>query len=169
MVLLLLVEFCEWFKVGIDAYMPYQRYQVKPHSSLWFSAACAAAIVHRNDFFCFYEKDKSSASKVNFRKASNCCKRIVEAAKVAYVNKSPSWQKMTKESITSQKLRSRDFWEIASSVLNKSKSGLPPLFSRSEVLYKLLKTFLRTLILMSQVTLYLFSLLELGWNCIIYL
>ena len=45
-VLLLLVEFCEWFKVGIDAYMPCQRYQVKPHSSLWFSAVCAAAIVH---------------------------------------------------------------------------------------------------------------------------
>ena len=51
MVLLLLVEFCEWFKVGSDAYMPYQKYQVKPDSSLWFSAACAAAIVHRNDFF----------------------------------------------------------------------------------------------------------------------
>ena len=38
-------EFCEWVQVGIDVY---RKYQVKPHSSPWFSAACAAAIVHRN-------------------------------------------------------------------------------------------------------------------------
>ena len=41
-------EFCEWVQVGIDVYIPHQKYQVKPHSSPWFSAACAAAIVHRN-------------------------------------------------------------------------------------------------------------------------
>ena len=39
-------EFCEWAQVGIDVYVPYRKYQVKPHSSPWFSAACAAAIVH---------------------------------------------------------------------------------------------------------------------------
>ena len=37
-------EFCEWVRVGIDVYIPY-KYQVKPHSSTWFSAAFAAAIV----------------------------------------------------------------------------------------------------------------------------
>ena len=37
-------EFCEWVQVGIDVYIPYRKYQVKPHSSPWFSAACAAAI-----------------------------------------------------------------------------------------------------------------------------
>ena len=26
-------EFCEWFQVGIDVYIPYRKYQVKPHSS----------------------------------------------------------------------------------------------------------------------------------------
>ena len=44
-------EFCEWVLVGLDVYIPHRKYQVKPHSSPWFSAACAAAIVHRNHFF----------------------------------------------------------------------------------------------------------------------
>ena len=51
--LLLLVNFgigIDW-KVGIDVYIPHRRYQVKPHSLPWFSAACAATIVHRNHFF----------------------------------------------------------------------------------------------------------------------
>ena len=26
-------EFCEWFQVGIDVYVPHRKYQVKPHSS----------------------------------------------------------------------------------------------------------------------------------------
>ena len=49
-------EFCEWVQVGIDVYIPHRKYQVKPHSSPWFSAACAAAIVHRNHFFLFVSK-----------------------------------------------------------------------------------------------------------------
>ena len=44
-------EFCEWVQVGIDVYIPHRKYQVKPHSSPWFSASCAAAIVHGNHFF----------------------------------------------------------------------------------------------------------------------
>ena len=44
-------EFCGWVQVGIDVYIPHCKYQVKPHSSLWFSAACAPAIVHKNHFF----------------------------------------------------------------------------------------------------------------------
>ena len=94
-------EFCEWIRVGIDVCIPHRKYQVKRHSSPWFSAACAADVARRNHFFCLYQKDKSSASKVNVRQASNCCKRVLDAAKLA--NK-------TKESITSQKLGSRDFW-----------------------------------------------------------
>ena len=96
-------KFCEWCQVRIEVYIPHRKYQVKPHLSPWFSAACAATIVHRNLFFCLYQKDKSSDSMVKFRQASNRCKRILEAAKLAYANK-------TKESITSQKLGSRDFW-----------------------------------------------------------
>ena len=119
-------EFCEWIQVGIDVYIPHRKYQVKSHSSPWFSAACAAAIVHRNHFFHTYERGKSD-SKVMFRQASNRCKRVLEAAKLAYANK-------TKESITSKKLGSRDFWRIANSVLNKDKSAILSLFNGPEVL-----------------------------------
>ena len=110
-------EFCEWVQVGIDVYIPHRKYQVKPHSSPWFSPACAAAIAHRNNFFRLHPREKSSDSKVKFRQVSNCCKRVLEAAKLAYPSK-------TKESITSQKLGCRDFWQIANSVLNKGKSAI---------------------------------------------
>ena len=96
-------EFGEWVQVGTDVYIPHLKYQVKPHSCPWFSAACAAAIVHKNHFFCLYQREKSSDSKVKFRQASNRCKKVLEAAKLAYANK-------TKESTTSQKLGSWDFW-----------------------------------------------------------
>ena len=115
-------EFCECVQVGTDIYIPHQKSEVKPHSSPWFSAACTAAIVHRNHFFHLSQKDKSPGSKVKLRLASNCCKRVFEAAKLAYASK-------TKESITSQKLGSKDFWKIANSVLNKSKSAIPPLLN----------------------------------------
>ena len=87
-------EFCEWVQVGIDVYIPHREYHVKSHSSPCFSAACAAAIVHSSLFL--YQKNKSSDSKVKFRQAINRCKRVLEAAKLAYANK-------TKESITFQK------------------------------------------------------------------
>ena len=118
-------EFCQWVQVGIDVYIPHQKYQLKPHSSPWFSAACAAAIVYRSHFFHLYQQNKFSESKVKFRQASNHCKSVLEAAK--FICK-------TKESIISQKLGSRDFWRIANSVLNKGKSAIPPLFNGTEVL-----------------------------------
>ena len=62
-----------------------------------------------------------------FRQASNHCKRVLEASKLTYANK-------TKESITSQELGSRDFWRIANSVLDKGKSAILPLFNGPEVL-----------------------------------
>ena len=39
-----------------------------------------------------------------------------------------------KESITSQKLASQDFWQIANSVINKGISAIPPLFNDLKVL-----------------------------------
>ena len=112
-------EFCEWFQVEIDLYFPHRKYQIKPHSSPWFSAACTAGIVDRNHIFHLYQQNKSSESKIKFRQASNCCKKVLEAAKLTYATK-------TKESITSQK--------IANGVLNKGKSGIPPLFNGPELL-----------------------------------
>ena len=67
--------------------------------------------------FFFYQLNKSSESKVKFRQANNCCKSVLEAVKLAYVNK-------TKESITCQKPGSWDFWQIANSILNKGKSAI---------------------------------------------
>ena len=94
-------EFCVWVQVGTDVYIPHCKYQVKPHSSPWFSADCAA-IFHRNHFFRWYQQNKSSESEVRVREASKHCKRVLEAAKLAYANK-------TKEPIISQKLGSWDF------------------------------------------------------------
>ena len=60
-------QFCEWVQVRIDVFIPHCMCQVKPHSSPWFSAACAAAINHRNHFFCLYQQNKSSESKEEVR------------------------------------------------------------------------------------------------------
>ena len=97
-------------------------------------------------FFCLYQQNKSSELNVKSRQASNHCKSVLEAAKLAYVNK-------TKESVTSQKLGSQDFWQITNSVFNKGRSDVPPRINSLEILSSvlikqncLLKTFLRTLI-----------------------
>ena len=142
-------DFCEWVQAGFDIYIPHHNYQVKPHSSPWFPAACTAAIVYSYHFFHLYQQNKSSESKVKFRQASNCCKKVLEAAKLpnllVYATK-------TKEAITSQRLGSWDFWQIANTVLNKNKYAIPPLFISPEVLQNCsLKTFVITLILMTQV------------------
>ena len=63
---------------------------------------------------------------VKFRQASNRCKWGLEAAKLAFTTK-------TKESITSQKLGSRNIWQIGDSVLNKDISAIPPLFNGPDV------------------------------------
>ena len=77
-------------------------------------------------FFYSHQQSKSSDSKVKSR-TSNRCKRALEAAKLAYSNK-------TKEYITSQKLGTRNIWQIGNSVLNKGKFAIPPLFNGLEVL-----------------------------------
>ena len=144
-----------------DVHIPHCKYQVKPHSSTWFLLASAvAAIVQRNNFCRLYQQNKSYEPKVKFRQGSNSCKRV-EGAKLAYATK-------TKGLITSQKLDSLDFCQIANSVLNIGKSTtILPLFDGPDVLPSAsdkqtywLKTFLKTLFLMTRVSLYLFSLLE---------
>ena len=120
-------KFCEWVHVGIGLYIPHRKYLFKLHLSPFFSATYGAAIVQRNHFFRLYQQNKSFESKVKFRQASNHCKRVLEAAKLAYATK-------TKESITSQKLGSWNFWQITNSVLNKGKSAIPPQFNGPKVL-----------------------------------
>ena len=152
--LLLLVNFVSGFRLEL-MYIPRHKYQVKPHSSPWFSAACAAAIVHRNHFIRLYQQNKSSESKVKFRQASNCCKRVLEAAKLAYATK-------TKESISlPRNLAFRTFGKLLKLLyLLYSTDRRCCLLHLIKQNY-LLKTFPRTQVLMTLVSLYLFSLLEL--------
>ena len=126
---MLLVNFVSGFRLE----SMYMSFIVSIRSSLThlhtcFSAVCAAATVHRNHFLCFYQQNKSSESKGKFRQASNHCKRVLEAVKLAYANK-------TKESITFQKLGSWEFCQIANSFLNKGKSAISPLFNSPKVLF----------------------------------
>ena len=44
-------EFCDRIVAGIEIYIPHCKYHLKPHISPWFSAACAATIVHKITFF----------------------------------------------------------------------------------------------------------------------
>ena len=80
----------------MDVYISHRKYLVRPHSSPWFSSACGAAIAHRNHFFVCNDRINLE-SKVKLRQASNHCKWFLEAAKLAYGNK-------TELSITSKKL-----------------------------------------------------------------
>ena len=93
---------------------------------MFFSCLCCC-IAHGNHFFRLYQKDKSSASKVKFRQASNRFKRVLEATKPEYANK-------TKASITSLKPCCCDFWSIADSVFYKGKTAILSLFNGLEVL-----------------------------------
>ena len=109
--------------VSVSIDFPTNSQQDAPFHHIAYDYSCADW-----DGLCDHLRDVPwKDSKVKFRQASNRCKRVLEAAKLAYANK-------TKESITSQKLGSRDFWRIANSVLNKGKSAIPPLFNGPEVL-----------------------------------
>ena len=94
-------------------------------------------------------------------KLSNLCERALETAKLAYANR-------TKGSINFEKPGSWDFRQTPDSILKKVKSAIPPLFNDPEVLSsasdegKLFpETFFKNSYLNDQVSLYLFSLLEL--------
>ena len=77
-------KFPEWVQVGIDVPIPHRKYQDKTHPSPLFSAACTAAVTHRNYFFRFYQQNKSSVTEGKFRQASNYHKNVTEAAKLSY-------------------------------------------------------------------------------------
>ena len=64
-------EICGCLQVEVDVYILHCKYQVKPHSMTWVSAACAAVITHRNHSFHLYQNNKSFTSKVKLRQASN--------------------------------------------------------------------------------------------------
>ena len=142
-------EFSEWVQVGNDVYILHRKYQGKPHSSPWFSATCAAVIVQRNHFFRLYQQNKSSESKVKFRQASNRCKRVPEAAKLAVGSLGTFGELLIVFSTKVNLLYLPYSTDRRYCLLHLIKQNY------------LLKTFPRTQILMTLVSLYLFSLLEL--------
>ena len=75
-------KFREWGHVAIDVYISYRKYQDKLHSFPWFSAACTAAMAHRNYFFRLYQQNTSHASWWKFKQISNPCERAFEAAQL---------------------------------------------------------------------------------------
>ena len=104
-------------QVGIDVYILHRKYQAKPHSSPWFSAACAAAIAHRNHFFRLYQHNKSFGSKLKFRRLVIVAKGFLKLMLIK--QKSLSFPK---------KPGPREFWRIANSIFNKGKSAVLLLF-----------------------------------------
>ena len=113
-----LAKLHEWLKVEIDAYIP-----------LFLIVNIRSSHIHLHGFqlhvllswLIRLNQQNKSVFKVKFRQTSIRCKRVIEAANLAYPNE-------TKESITFRKLGSRDFWRIANGVLNKGKFAIPPLF-----------------------------------------
>ena len=94
-------EFCDWVQIEIDVYIPHCKYQVKPHSYPRFSAACAAAIVYRNQFFRLYQQNESSESKLSSDR--------LEIVSEEFLKLPNLYMLIKQKSIISQKLDSQDF------------------------------------------------------------
>ena len=102
-------QFCVEIEVRIGIYIciPHHKYQVKPHSSPWFSAAyaaaaAAAAIVHTNQFFV-------NINRINFLSWKESSDRLVILTKGFL--KLPNLD-VLKKCCTSQKLGSQEFGKL---------------------------------------------------------
>ena len=156
-----------WVQVGIDVCIPHWKNQVKPHSSPWFSAACAAAIVHRNHFIVC--TNRINISNVKFRQARIVVKGFLKLSNLHMLIKQKS------QSLPSN-FTLGTFGKLLV-VFSTNVNLLYLLYSTAQEYCLLqmikenclLKSFLKTLLVMTQVYLYLFFLLELIWNCMIFL
>ena len=61
-------ERCDWLQVGIYIYILHRKYEVRPHSSPWFSAPSPFAIVYRNHFFHLHQQNKSAETEEKFKR-----------------------------------------------------------------------------------------------------
>ncbi|XP_065641128.1 RNA-directed DNA polymerase from mobile element jockey [Hydra vulgaris] len=116
-----------WIQAGMEAFIPSRPFQVKPHSTPWFSPSCAAAISNRNHFFHLFQKNNSLENKWLFIIARNRCKKVLSDAKLHY-------SQFTKSCILSQKLGSKDFWKIFNSIINKGRSNIPSLIHGTDLI-----------------------------------
>ena len=130
----------------------------------WFSANFATAMFHRNYFF-------DCTNRINRLNIKWISDRIVIIGRFLKLLNLHILIKPKSLLLSIPWLLTLGSY-IADSVLNKDKSAIPPLFNSPGVSsatdkIKLLICFLKTLILMTQVSLYLLSFLI--WNCIIFL
>ena len=116
-------EITEWVEIGIDCYIPHKRFQLKPHSSAWFTPSCATTISHYNHYFHQYHRNVTPKNKKLFCDSRNHCKKVLKDARFDYA-------KATRRSVASQLNGSCDFWRICNSINN----SLPYLFNGPEVL-----------------------------------
>ena len=79
-------EITSWLQVGIDAFIPSRKYQVKSHSAPWFSPAIAAAISHRNHFYHLYQRCSTEENRNLFVRARNDCKKIIEPSTRKFIS-----------------------------------------------------------------------------------
>ena len=89
-------KLCGWIQVRIDVCILIITIRSSLTHVHGFQLLVLLPEFIENTFFCFYQQNKLWESKVKFRQAINCCKRVLKVAKIAYAN-------ITKESITSQK------------------------------------------------------------------
>ena len=154
-------DLCEWVQVDIDIYIPHRKYQVKFHSSPWFSAAYAAAIVHSDHFFI-------CTNRVNLLNLKQSSDRLVTIVKGFLKLLNLDMLIKQKSPPLPRNFALGMFGELPIPFSTKVNL-LHLLYSTDQrccLLHLIkqncfLKTFLRTLILMTQVSLDLFSFLEL--------
>ena len=152
-------QFCEWVQVGINVYIHHRKYQLKPHSSSWFSATSTAVIVHGNNFFVCINR----INLLNLKESLDSLQIVGKG-----FLKLPNWHMLIKQNEILAK-----FLIVFSTKVNLLYllySTVPEDLSLHLIKQNcLLKTFLRTLILMTQLSLYQFAFLKLIWNCVIFL
>ena len=120
-----------------------------------FSCLCGCHS-YRNYIFRLYQQNKSSKSKVKFRQARNLCKRVLESSNSAHANK-------TKSPSLPRNLALGNFGELLKVFSTKvNLLYLLYLAARRCCLLHLIKQ-------NCLLSLYLFSLLEIIGNCIIFL
>ena len=162
-------QFCEWVQVGINVYIHHRKYQLKPHSSSWFSATSTAVIVHGNNFFVCINR----INLLNLKESLDSLQIVGKG-----FLKLPNWHMLIKQNDPSL-LRNMAIKILAKFLIVFSTkvnllyllySTVPEDLSLHLIKQNcLLKTFLRTLILMTQLSLYQFAFLKLIWNCVIFL
>ena len=69
-------EITEWVEIDIDCYIPCRKFQLKPHSSPWFTP-CAASIAHCNHHFHQYHQNATPENKKLFCDSRNHCKKVL--------------------------------------------------------------------------------------------